>query len=98
MTKASEIIKLITHNRFTNAELNEITEALRYSRADLTRQVKRNLQVGDTVNFDSAKLGRNVTGVVMKVAIKFVTVKTLTLGQWRVPANMLTKIEDKEYA
>jgi hypothetical protein len=29
----------------------------------------------------------------MKIAIKYVTVSTAT-GQWRVPANMLTKIED----
>jgi hypothetical protein len=49
------------------------------------------------VNFTSSKLGRNVTGVVTKIAIKFVTVKTAQ-GAWRVPANMLTKIEDREFA
>jgi hypothetical protein len=49
--------------------------------------------VGDNVNFTSTKQGRNITGVVMKIAIKYVTVSTAT-GQWRVPANMLTKIED----
>jgi hypothetical protein len=49
------------------------------------------------VNFDSVKLGRNVTGVVIKIAIKYVTVKTVS-GLWRVPANMLTLVEDREYA
>jgi small-conductance mechanosensitive channel len=53
--------------------------------------------IGDSVNFDSAKLGRNVTGIVTKIAIKYVTVKTAT-GLWKVPANMLTLVEDKEYA
>jgi hypothetical protein len=39
----------------------------------------------------------NMTGFVTKIAIKYVTVKTLG-GLWRVPANMLSKIEDQEYA
>jgi hypothetical protein len=34
----------------------------------------------------------NYTGVVMKIAIKYVTVKTVS-GLWRVPANMLTLVE-----
>jgi hypothetical protein len=42
-------------------------------------------------------MGRNVTGVVMKIAIKYVTVRTIA-GLWRVPANMLTLVEDEEYA
>jgi hypothetical protein len=49
------------------------------------------------VNFTSTKLGRNVTGVITKIAIKYVTVRTAT-GLWRVPANMLTRIEDPEFA
>jgi hypothetical protein len=49
------------------------------------------------VNFTSSKLGRNVTGVVTKIAIKFVTVKTAQ-GAWRVPANMLSKIDEAEFA
>jgi len=36
----------------------------------------------------------NVTGVVTKIAIKYVTVKTAQ-GAWRVPANMLEKVEDE---
>ena len=33
----------------------------------------------------------------VKIAIKFVTVKTVT-GLWRVPANMLTVVQDLELA
>jgi hypothetical protein len=50
--------------------------------------------VGDNVSFDSAKLGRNVTGVVTKIAIKYVTVRTAT-GLWKVPANMLTVVQEE---
>jgi small-conductance mechanosensitive channel len=53
--------------------------------------------VGDNVNFTSTKLGRNVTGVITKIAIKYITVRTVN-GLWRVPANMLSKIEDPEFA
>jgi len=53
--------------------------------------------VGDNVNFTSTKTGQNVTGVVIKIAIKYVTVRTVS-GNWRVPANMLSKIQDPEFA
>ena len=46
------------------------------------------------MNWLSSKTGRNTTGVVVKVAIKYVTVKTIT-GLWKVPASMLTKVEDE---
>jgi hypothetical protein len=38
-----------------------------------------------------------MTGHVTKIAIKYVTVKTQG-GLWRVPANMLSKVDDNEYA
>jgi hypothetical protein len=44
------------------------------------------------VNWTSGRTGVNVTGVVMKIAIKYVTVKTVQ-GLWRVPANMLSVVE-----
>jgi small-conductance mechanosensitive channel len=53
--------------------------------------------VGDNVNFNSTKLGKNVTGVITKIAIKYVTVRTAT-GNWRVPANMLSVVRDPEFA
>ena len=87
----------ILQGNFTNDQLSSIIDSVKYARSRLTRHTIRSLQVGDNVNFDSTKLGRNVTGVVTKIAIKYVTVKTVS-GLWKVPANMLTLIEDKEYA
>jgi small-conductance mechanosensitive channel len=74
-----------------------VIDAVKWKRATIAKLTKASLRVGDNVNFTSSKLGRNVTGVVTKIAIKFVTVKTAQ-GAWRVPANMLTKIEDREFA
>jgi hypothetical protein len=83
-----EITKAIMHGNLTNDDLNSVIEAVKWNRSQLARNVKRSLMLGDNVNFNSVKLGRNVTGVVTKIAIKYVTVRT-TNGLWKVPANML---------
>ena len=83
----------IIAGNFTNEELSSIIEAVRYAKTRLGKQAIRKLSVGDSVNFDSVKQGRNVTGIVVKIAIKYVTVRTTT-GLWKVPANMLTIVED----
>jgi small-conductance mechanosensitive channel len=92
-----QINTAILEGGFTNNELTSIIDAVKFARARLTEQSKRNLTIGDNVNFTSSKTGRNVTGVVTKIAIKYVTVKTVQ-GAWRVPANMLTKINEPEFA
>ena len=86
----------IIQGNLTNDELTTVIEAVKYARSRLQKQVKNALMIGDNVNFTSSKTGMNMTGFVTKIAIKYVTVKTLQ-GAWRVPANMLTKIEDREF-
>jgi small-conductance mechanosensitive channel len=93
----SDVNGAILYGNFSNTELGSIIDAIKFARARLTEQTKRSLRVGDSVNFTSSKTGQNVTGLVTKVAIKYVTVKTVN-GLWRVPANMLTKVEDLEFA
>ena len=92
-----QINTAILQGGFTNNELTSIIDAVKFARARLTDQTKRSLSIGDNVNFTSSKTGRNVTGVVVKIAIKYVTVKTVQ-GAWRVPANMLSKINEPEFA
>lgn len=92
-----QINQAIMFGNLTNVELTSVIDAVKWARANLTQQSKRSLRIGDNVNFTSTKQGMNVTGLVMKIAIKYVTVKTAT-GLWRVPANMLTKVEDREFA
>jgi hypothetical protein len=97
MRTVQEINTAIISGTFTNTELTSMIDAVKFARSRLARSTKASLMVGDNVNFTSSKTGMNVTGVVMKIAIKYVTVKTIN-GLWRVPANMLSKVDDREYA
>ena len=93
-----QINSAIMFGTWTNTELASMIDAVKWARTNLTKQVKRSLHVGDNVNFTSTKTGRNYTGVITKIAIKYVTVRTID-GLWRVPANMLTVVADeREYA
>ena len=92
-----QINTAILQGGFTNDQLTSIVDAVKFARARLVDMNKRSLRIGDNVNFTSSKTGVNVTGVVMKIAIKYVTVKTAQ-GLWRVPANMLSPVLEAEYA
>jgi hypothetical protein len=92
-----QINQAIMFSDLTNDELTSVIDAVKWKRATIAKLTKASLRVGDNVNFTSSKTGLNVTGVVTKIAIKYVTVKTIQ-GAWRVPANMLNKIEDREFA
>jgi hypothetical protein len=82
---------------FTNEQLASVIDAVKFARSRLAQKTKYSLRVGDTVEFTSSKNGMTYTGTVQKIAIKFVTVKTAQ-GLWRVPANMLAKVADNEFA
>ena len=92
-------ITQITHNimQVGLEDLNHIIDTVKHRRAQLNRIAKSSLMLGDNVNFTSTRTGQNVTGVITKIAVKYVTVRTVS-GLWRVPANMLTRIEDPEFA
>ena len=92
-----QINQAIMFSDLSNDELMSVIDAVKWKRATIAKLTKASLRIGDNVNFTSSKTGLNVTGVVVKIAIKFVTVKTIQ-GAWRVPANMLSKIEDREFA
>ncbi len=95
MKTIQEVNSSIMFGDWTNTELSSMIDAVKWKRATIAKLTKASLMLGDNVNFTSSKTGMNVTGVVMKIAIKYVTVKTVQ-GLWRVPANMLTRVE--EYA
>ena len=92
-----QINSAIMFGTWTDIELRSMIDAVKWNRTQLQKQIKRSLMLGDNVNFTSSKTGKNVTGVVTKIAIKYVTVRTVN-GLWRVPANMLTLVEDREFA
>jgi hypothetical protein len=92
-----QINTAILQGGFTNDQLTSIIDSVKFARARLTDMNKRILRPGDEVQFNSSKTGRVMTGTVMKIAIKYVTVCTTT-GLWRVPANMLTPVRTAELA
>ena len=96
MKTVQEINQAIMFSDLTNVELMSVIDAVKWKRATIGKLTKASLKSGDRVEFTSSKTGQAVQGTVTKIAIKYVTVKTAT-GLWRVPASMLTKVEDKEY-
>lgn len=97
MLTIQQINQAIMLQQWTNTELTSMIDAVKWNRSQLQKQVKRSLMLGDNVQFTSSKTGRTMLGHVTKIAIKYVTVRTID-GLWRVPANMLTLVEDREYA
>jgi hypothetical protein len=93
MRTVQEINQAIMFGDFTNTELVSIIDAVKWKRATLAKLTKASLAVGDSVEFTSSKTGMTLQGTVTKIAIKYVTVRT-PQGAWRVPANMLSKLDD----
>ena len=97
MLSIKEVNQAIMLQSWTNTELSSMIDAVKWNRTNLAKQIKRSISVGDNVEFTSSKTGRATRGFVTKVAIKYVTVNT-GMGLWRVPANMLTLVDEKELA
>jgi hypothetical protein len=92
MLTIQQVNSAIMMQSWTNDELNSMIDAVKFTRSSLSKQVKYQLRVGDRVQYRSAKFGTVTQGTVMKIAQKYVTVAT-GQGLWKVPANMLTKVE-----
>ena len=93
MRTVNEINQAIMFSDLSNTDLHSIIDAVKWKRATLAKLTKASLAVGDSVQFTSNKTGMTLTGRVEKIAIKYVTVRT-NQGAWRVPANMLSKLDD----
>jgi hypothetical protein len=83
-----EINTAIIAGNFTNDQLTSIADAIRYARAELTKQKTHTLRIGAQVRFTSNRSGQTFTGIVESIKIKNVIVATAQ-GKYRVPANML---------
>ena len=86
-----EINKAIMFGSFSNDELTSIGDAIRFARANLVHQTKRQLTIGSKVKFTSNRNGVTYTGTVDKIKIKFVLVNT-PQGRYNVPASMLETV------
>lgn len=89
--KVQDINSAIISGIFNNSDLNSIADALKYARAQLTKQNRRAFQLGDSVKFTSNRNGLTYVGTVRKVKIKYILVNT-NGGIFNVPANMLEAV------
>jgi len=87
-----DVNSAIMFGSFTNEQLNSIATAIKYRRAQVARENKRSIVVGDVVKFINPRSGRTHQGNVVKINIKNVKVKE-GFTTWNVPANMLTVAE-----
>ena len=87
----TEINRAIMFGNLTNTELMSVIEAVKWARAQMTKQNIRSISRGSTVKFTNSRNGQTYTGTVRKIAIKYVTVDT---GQtlFRVPASILEEV------
>jgi hypothetical protein len=88
MTTISEVNFAIMQGDFTNEQLDSIMSAVKFRRSQISKQNKRTITIGSQVKFTSNRNGVTYTGVVEKIAIKNIIVRT-PMGGYRVPANML---------
>jgi hypothetical protein len=91
MSTIQDVNTAIMFGDFTNDQLNSIIAAIKYRRAQITKQNKRAFQLGDTVKFTSNRNGLTYVGTVRKVKIKYILVNTPG-GVFNVPANMLEAV------
>jgi uncharacterized protein YwbE len=97
MLSITEVNTEIMTQVWTDTELRSMIDSVQWNRSRLRDRIKRSIMLGDNVEFTSSKTGRLTRGFVTKIAIKYVTVNT-GMGLWRVPANMLTLVEEKALA
>ncbi len=87
-----DVNSAIMFGSFSNEQLESIAAAVKYRRAQLNRETKRALMLGDVVRFTHPRTGRTHQGNVVKINIKNIKVRD-GITTWNVPANMLSVAE-----
>jgi len=95
LSQIQQVNKAIMFGNFTNDELNSIADAVKFARASIAKQNKREMGIGTVVKFTNSRTGMIVTGTVKKVNRKYILVNEQKPGSligstWRVPASMLS--------
>jgi hypothetical protein len=97
LSEIQQINRAIMFGNLTNDELNSITDAIKFVRANIAKRNKCALRVGDAVKFRNSRTGGMTLGTVKKINIKYILVNeksngSLVSSTWRVPANMLEAV------
>ena len=84
----NHIVTELMSGTLTNDDIEQVTQALKYARAQVGREVKRQLAPGASVKFYHPKQNFCIAGTVNRIKQKYVLVDT-PQGRYNVPANLL---------
>ena len=84
----NQIVAELMSGALTNDDIEQVTQALKYARAQVGREVKRQLAPGASVRFYHPKQNFYIVGTVNRIKQKYVLVDT-PQGRYNVPANLL---------
>jgi hypothetical protein len=84
----NQIVTELMSGTLTNDDIERVAQALKYARARVGREVKRQLVPGASVKFYHPKQNFYIAGTVNRIKQKYVLVDTAK-GRYNVPANLL---------
>ena len=84
----NQIVTELMSGVLTNDDIEQVAQALKYARAQVSREVKRQLVPGTSVKFYHPKQNFYIAGTVNRIKQKYVLVDTAR-GRYNVPANLL---------
>jgi hypothetical protein len=84
------ITSAIKFGNLSNADINAVVEAVKYARAQLTKQKARSFAQGDQVRFTTR--GNTFFGTIERVKLKNAFVKVGMSSRFNVPLNMLEAV------
>jgi hypothetical protein len=94
------IKKILLSIRNANLDADDIqylSQELKHAKDSLAYSVKGTLRVGTMVRWSSTKrhMPPTISGRVTAIKPKYVYISAAGWGNWKVPAHMLTVVEDK---
>jgi len=84
----NQIVAELMSGALTNDDIERVAQALKHARAQVGREVKRQLAPGASVKFYHPKQNFYIAGTVNRIKQKYVLVDT-PKGRYNVPANLL---------
>ena len=87
MATIQQVNEAIMFGNFTNDQLNSVVAALKYARAQMTKQKARSFVSGDRGRFSSR--GNTFFGTIERVKLKNAFVNVGNHRRYNVPLNML---------
>jgi hypothetical protein len=91
MNTIDQVTQAIMFGDFDNQQLEAVAQAMKYRRAQLSKEAKRAMAPGIAVKFYHPKQGRDITGTVNRIKQKYILVDTAQ-GRYNVPANLLEAV------